>query len=318
MVKTVGPLLSLDAHGSIADTLTFSHRKSGKQVRAYNKPLKVPTAKQRGQRRLTEFLVAHWQNMSDATKATWATKAKASGLNIAGYHYFLREAQRDLYTHHGLCGYWHCNEIVGGKVLDLSGNAIHGTLEPGYPANAPSLVDSYKTKFSKALLYDGVDEYVDCGHNVIFNITAAITIIAWMEISDLSKRQELVDKGRWISSEENSGFTLRFENNNHFYFMVFNDAKDSVDSALAYTAGWYMVVGTWILGTQSLYVNGVKKSEATALPSIKTNTRDLTLGATSLAGNFFGGKSDEICIYNRVLSEAEIATRYKFALREAS
>lgn len=316
MAKTKNPLLSLDAHGSLADILTYSHRKSGKQVRLYNKPLKPASAKQRGQRRLTEFLIAQWQNMSAGDKATWETNAVKSGLKLPGYHYFLRETQRNLYLHHGLAGYWHCNEIVGGKVLDLSGNANHGTLKPDYPVNAPVLVDSYKTKFSKALLYDGVDEYIDCGHGASLHTPTTSSIDIWLNPSRLDADEVFFGKGVY----ETDGWYIR----NYLGRVVFNPNR-AAETAWRNTS-IYLTKDKWInivvtLNNTTLdtmwYVNGSYIETIVLAWAILFNSdRNLHIGEYSTGGFNFMGRIDEVTLYNRILSASEISARYKFATRE--
>lgn len=315
MAKTKGPLLSLDAHGSIGHALTYSHRKSGKQVRAYNKPLVAPSAKQRGQRRLTEFLVAQWQNMSAGDKATWETNARLSGPHITGYHFFLREAQRDLYLHHGLCSYWHCNEIVGGKVLDLSGNANHGTLEPGYPANAPVLVDSYKTKFSKGLLYDGIDEYVRIPHSPSLIMTNKITVIAWFKptVEDIATSQIIIGKQDFAGSDYFYGFKKEAIGDYSRFQISIGDVKKSVaGGVLTDITHYYCLVGTYDGARHKIYQDNVLINDNPETGMLDSGTDDLLIGTETRSGFYCGGVIDEICIYNRALSAAELTTRYKF------
>lgn len=316
MAKIKGPLLSDDAHGSIGKLLTYSHRKSGKQARIYNKPLVTPSAKQRGQRRLTEFLVAHWQNMSDADKATWATKAEASDLNITGYHYFLREAQRDLYTHHGLCAYWHCNEIIGGKVLDISGNAHHGTLKPSWPDNAPTLITSVKTKFSKGLLYDRVDEYVDTAHTAKLNISDAITIEGVIKTTGEEENQYIFCKGYKIFFKVSVkrleiGIDidgLKYANGLHHDYLL--GVPYSVAAVYDKDDGTNKI-HIYAKGTEIEYT----LQDDTAGGAIETDESAINIGRREDALHF-GGLIDEVCYYNRGMSAAEILTRYKSAIRE--
>lgn len=313
MAKTVGPLLSQDAHGSLSKLLTYSNKRTGQQVRQYNKPLAPPSAKQRGQRRLTEFLVAHWQNMTAAQRATWETNAKASGRNLPGYQYFLREAQRDLYTHHGLVGYWHCNEIIGGKILDLSGNNIHGTLKPSYPADAPSLITSKKSKFGKALQYNGVDEYVSLVDKKILKITGALTITALIKATAgavVTDSHDSSSPGPVLFGKD--GFFLYIDGmtypDNRYNIPWVNDPFDNT---------WHNITATRLANVMNLYVDGVlDNSDACSVGDIQHPFNKWSFGVDRVEGSktkYLTGIADEICIYNRALTVAELRTRYKFA-----
>jgi len=314
MAKTSGPLLSLEAHGSLSNILTYSRKRTGSQVRKYNKPTVPATAKQRGQHRLTEFLVAQWQNMSAADKATWAANARTSGLNLSGYHYFLREAQKDLYTHHGLCGYWHCNEIVGGKVLDLSGKGNHGTLKPTYPSDAPRLANSYNTKFSKALKYDGSNDYVTCGDSTSLRITSEITIEAVIKgVYDVADLNAIVAK--WAGTKRN--YYLSVYEKRLRALVVESAASKLVYSDTVLTDNiWYIVAFSVKSGDMNIYIGGqLDKHDTPTYSAIDVSDEPLIIGARSSGGDKrFEGIIDEACLYNRALSAAEIATRYKFAI----
>lgn len=315
MAKIKGPLFSLGAHGSLSKTLSYSRRRSGDQCRRYNKPTVPATPAQHAQRRLTEFLVAHWQNMSAGDRATWEANAKASGLNLSGYHYFLRTAQRDLYTHHGLCGYWHCNKIIGGKVLDLSGNGNHGTLQPDYPSNAPTLVNSRTLKMGKALSYDGINEHVNCGSNKILEITGALTIEALIYPVNIETTHRNI-----LAKTTNESYRIRIEYDTKKLLMLINDGGwTAVRSTKAISENaWSLVEGVFVPTEQKIYfyINGkLDSSPDIGKSSIQQNAGDLLIGEYGTIGESFSGIMDEVCLYNRTLSAAEIATRYKFAIR---
>lgn len=320
MAKIKGPLFSQAAHGSIADILSFSKKRTGQQTRKYNKPLADPSGAQRGQRRLTEFLVAQWQNMSDADKATWAANARTLGVKLSGYHFFMREAQRDLYTHHGLCGYWHCNEIVGGKVLDLSGNRNHGTLQPTYPSDAPTIVASRSTRFSKALKYNGND-YVNVPYNATLNFAGgSFTLGAWIKSGSLSPTAAGPIVARDVGSNKASWW-VRVQSDYKILFLVSGEGgpEESVFSASTVLNTWTHVVAVKDNSTSQIhiYIDGVLENSASDATGSNdpTNNNPLRIGNynADAADRYFNGAIDEICIYNRALSAAEIATRYKFA-----
>lgn len=313
MAKTKGPLLSLDAHGSLNKILTYSNRKSGQQVRKYNKPLAVPSAKQRGQRRLTEFLVAQWQNMSSGQRATWEVNAKASGKNLPGYQYFLREAQRDLYTHHGLVGYWHCNEYVDGKILDLSGNGIHGTPKPSYPSNVPTLVNSKNSKFSKALKFDGIDEYITTSvlSKLQVTLTSLMTYMFWVKYTAAPGGINEPN----LLQHQIQGMRIRF----------FNDGKIVIKnppiftnkfSAIVVPLNTYNLIAVTYNGNSTGKIIVANANTFSVNPFIDwpvaTSSGYLYFGGLG-ASTYYGGYLDEITYYNRILSDDEIKTRIKFA-----
>ncbi len=68
------------------------------------------------------------------------------------------------------------------------------------------------------------------------------------------------------------------------------------------------VAATYDGAALKLYINGVLQKSATAAITIGSNTDVLSIGRMRDSSNFFGGKMDEVRIYNRALSLAEIGT----------
>ena len=317
MAKTKGPLLSLDAHGSLSKLLTYSNKRTGQQVRRYNKPLTTPSAAQRGQRRLTEFLVAQWQNMSDAQKATWETNAKASTKNLPGYQYFLREAQRDLYTHHGLGAYWSFNTIVSGKALDISGQGNHATLQPNYPSDAPTLIESRSIRFSKALDFNGSTQYLNLTAKQKY-LHGDFTVFLWFDTDAKLARKMFTlpaSSGAW-----DNAFSIEGSGSRGIQAYVFDNAGGSAllqaNSGLIVINKWYMFAITHdnTSGANRIYIDANVQDDISSNVAPRDNDlRTYFIGANSAGTSNYDGKHDELCIYNRVFSPAEITTRYKFA-----
>ena len=72
MAKTTGPLLSLDAHGALADTLQFQRSKAGRIVRSYQPPQSDPSPAQVAQR---SYMASARQSYG-----TWPLSAKMIAL----------------------------------------------------------------------------------------------------------------------------------------------------------------------------------------------------------------------------------------------
>jgi len=74
-------------------------------------------------------------------------------------------------------GLWLFDEEGEDIEEDLSGNGTDGTIE-GKP-------DWTEGKFGKALEFDGVDDYVDCGDNDTLDVgTGDFSIVAWIKCAD--------------------------------------------------------------------------------------------------------------------------------------
>jgi len=76
MVKVVGPLMSMDASGSLAKSMVFSKWKGRNYVRQLVTPSNPKTGGQVGVRAMFKFLAQNWTASVDAAyKATWEDRA---------------------------------------------------------------------------------------------------------------------------------------------------------------------------------------------------------------------------------------------------
>jgi len=91
MAKVKGPLMSLDASGSIAGSITFSKWKGVKTARIKSTPSNPDTAGQQAQRTTFSLAVASWKAQDAADQLTWTNRAKALGLNMSGFNLYVRE-----------------------------------------------------------------------------------------------------------------------------------------------------------------------------------------------------------------------------------
>ena len=71
MARVTGPLMSVDASGTYAGTLTFSKWKGRNYVRQRVVPLNPKTAKQTGTRAMMSFISQIWYGLTTGNKATW-------------------------------------------------------------------------------------------------------------------------------------------------------------------------------------------------------------------------------------------------------
>jgi len=75
MVKVTGPMMSMAASGTLADTLVFGTWKGRPYVRERVIPSNPKTGPQVGRRAMFKFLSQEWDALLAATKATWQTPA---------------------------------------------------------------------------------------------------------------------------------------------------------------------------------------------------------------------------------------------------
>ena len=213
-------------------------------------------------------------------------------------------------TNLGLVGYWSMNEGTGSYAGDSSGNKNTGTL-----TNGPTWVDG---KRGKALNFDGSNDYVDAG-NIGPPNTNGMSVAFWTNLDSLN--------GGWrgFVSKATGGGTNQFQ-----YVIGFGSGSDTnirihtSDATTQYNnncpvniagrAGeWIQIVAVWNTTSCTMYLNGVAKiSQSTTLGMNTTTDFPLRIGtAYSASGYEIDGKIDEVRIYNRALSAAEVQALYK-------
>jgi hypothetical protein len=199
----------------------------------------------------------------------------------------------------GLVAYWPMDEGQGGIARDKSGNGNDGTIR-----GAAKWIDG---KHGKALEFNGVDTYVDCGNKASLNISDEITIEAWVKLYSW--------KGGGIVSKyggTTGGYFLtpcwRTDGIPDFYIRetktgaVFSSARDYRKLTLN---EWHHLVATAKRGGRiKLYIDGAPVGSSSAIDKSFSNDVDsLVIGRYSESLN---GAVEDVKIYNRVLSEEEI------------
>jgi Concanavalin A-like lectin/glucanases superfamily/HYDIN/CFA65/VesB-like, Ig-like domain len=188
-----------------------------------------------------------------------------------------------------------------GDAKDVSGNGNDGT-----PSGGVNYVEGVK---GQTAYFDGIDDYIDLGSNVGNGIRC---ISLWAKPQEIFDYTSLITRNSFGESGE---FTLTFINGSVVWgrrvgsipYWVFSDPG-------TWTDGWYHIVGNISeeLGMQ-LYINGVACPSQSQTSTEPTDSRS---EATSIGrwgdydGRYFKGSIDEVRIYNRALSEAEIQELY--------
>ena len=202
-------------------------------------------------------------------------------------------------------------------------NLDHLDSVPEYSANAATadLITNDATNKSiagpvgQALEFDGIDDYLSIGNPAQLQITTAISVSSWVR-SDANQNQYLVTKGNYSTDR---GFDLNLNPGTTYStinFRVFNSLCNSTESAAASSeelenGKWYHVVGVFEPNNSvRLYINGaLVASDLVSISGTHCDpTINVNLGTPNLeGGNYFDGALDEVMIFDRVLSDAEIA-----------
>jgi hypothetical protein len=81
---------------------------------------------------------------------------------------------------------------------------------------------------------------------------------------------------------------------------------------------WSYLAATYDGATMQLYVNGVQIASRAQTGAIATSINPLQIGGDSISGHYFAGRIDEVRIYNRELSAAQIQSDMNTAVTPPS
>ena len=131
----------------------------------------------------------------------------------------------------------------------------------------------------------------------------------WIYVPEYTSGRVVCKQG----SKGKRGWSLNIEETGKASFQIAKD-KDNlylVDSVSDVPLNqWVHIAGVYIPGKScSIYINGKLDNQRTdSVPSSQyNNSLALTLGARPSKECYFKGIADEICIYNRPLTQEEIA-----------
>jgi hypothetical protein len=202
----------------------------------------------------------------------------------------------------GLVGYWSFNEGTGTVATDFSGNGNTGTL-----VNGPAWVNG---KHGKALSFDGSSQHVDIGAPSDLELYDSFTLSAWVRnTSSVGGRDFVLSKD---TSTGSRGFGIGDENNK-FYLEV-NGGQQILNTGpdISNTAGWHHITVTKSGMSWTAYVDGASIGNITITNPTPNSGAHWYISGRQYGGFFNGyqGQIDDVRIYNRALSGAEVATLY--------
>jgi hypothetical protein len=202
-----------------------------------------------------------------------------------------------------LVGYWPMEEGSGTSIIDASGNSNDGAL-----TGSPTWVASQRGTF--ALLLNGSTQYALVPDAATLDLTTAITLAAWIRPAGASAATQYLIKKATINGTDGYEISLSSAGK---VFVRFNQktSGDSVriNSTTSYplnATAWMHVAATYDGTIIRLYVNGVQEGSLATSIAIAQNDLPLGIGAQSDGGTEFNGTLDEVRVYGRALSAAEI------------
>ena len=197
----------------------------------------------------------------------------------------------------GLVAYYPFN----GNTNDGSGNNYNGTV------NGASLTNDRFGNPNSAYSFDGIND------NITLNSTLSLTNIqsksVWVYLNSSNPNQNIIVEGgaiQWmevvdIDNDKKPEIRYGFESTLGNYI----ESNLELD-----TLQWYnLILTSDASNVMKLYINGVLDSQLSGTPQTIGN---INIGS-GVSSYFFNGKIDDIVIYNRALTPAEVTQIYSFS-----
>ncbi|MEO8637464.1 MAG: LamG-like jellyroll fold domain-containing protein [Candidatus Taylorbacteria bacterium] len=194
--------------------------------------------------------------------------------------------------------------------------AFDGNANDSVGSNTGTLINgpTFTTgKIGQGLKFDGVDDYVDAKDINALDGLNAMTVSVWIKQvsnNEVGQLKYLVTKGspyatiEWSLYSDNYAFNPQFQ-------ITSGGVKYSSGAAPTITdSNWHHLVGMYDGSKVSIWVDGVKKSEAAASGTTDANSKSVIINNIFGPNWVFNGSIDEVRIYSRALSAQEITDIY--------
>ncbi len=198
----------------------------------------------------------------------------------------------------GLVAAYSLDAGSGTTITDASGHGITGTIH--------GATWTTTSKFGKALSFNGTNNYVDLGNPASLQITGSMTWSAWiMATANPADDGQILAKGWEFKTSPDTG---------PHTFGVAVAGRGSLTQRYSKTVRalntWYYVASVYNASARTLdiYVNGVLDNgvlSGTVPAAQARSSLNVNIGRR-FGGYYFKGVIDEVRIYGRALSQAEI------------
>lgn len=202
----------------------------------------------------------------------------------------------------GLIAAYGFEETSGRDAIDASGNENHGTIRGAKRvASAEGL--------GQALMFDGVNDVVIVRDSDSLDLTTGMTLEAWVYPTVWLKGWSTI-----VMKQSQDGLAYSLHANADSGMPTAGLHDGLAEQLLA--AGshlrrntWTHLAATYDGSTHKLYINGKLVGTRPQTGSMRVTSGWLRIGGNTVWGEHFTGLIDELRIYNRALTEAEISTQ---------
>lgn len=205
----------------------------------------------------------------------------------------------------GLVAAYSFDEGAGTIVNDSSGQGNAGTLNNGV-AWVPG-------KNGRAASFDGVNDYIAIPNSASTNISGnALTLSMWINPQPLASGDSVVIGKFWNTTMTSPYYQYGLElggGNRTDFFVGTSSGQRGANGGTTLPFGQWTHLAITFDGAQvRTYVNGTLVNTQALSATITARGNAMNIGADASLAQFFHGMIDDLRIYNRVLTPAQIQT----------
>ena len=215
----------------------------------------------------------------------------------------------------GLVAYYPFN----GNANDESGNKNNGN-----PLMAQLSTDRFDNS-KCAFLFNGTNAYIDIPSSTSLDMGDAITACAWIKTTKVYPQSQYGTPqmgilGKGVDVEGALDWVLTVYGDILRPHLMLGSWTYYDSTAVVRTNGWQHVAFTYNRRAINIFSDGLLISTAPASGQIRTSSGSLRIGAVSPVNglsvggskDYYSGKIDDVRIYNRALSDAEVKALYDY------
>ena len=194
-------------------------------------------------------------------------------------------------------------EGSGITVQDFSGHGNTGTIH-GPASWVPGKIGSY------AVGFNGTTNHIDCGNGPTLDLTTDLTIEMWAKFASFAVSPCLISKGGGNTSQFWMDIRGAGTNILHGGYTAAAVACYATTNHVFPLNEWVHIAWTYDKIRTILYVDGAEVANVPKSCTLNSNADPVRVGCRGPAGQPFSGSIDEVRIYARALTPAEIARPY--------
>lgn len=206
---------------------------------------------------------------------------------------------------------WRLDETSGTTAVNSYGTSSYDGTMTGGLSGASSVSGKVKT----ALSFNGTSDYIEVADPVdgSLELSSDMSISIWIYPTVVNVSQKIVYKGHSASPWE--GWELMINSSGEPMFQTADTSANYYSTGhTAITANqWYHIVAIRSGNNLSMYVNNTLATWWNTGPiagTVQDGDAGLFIGTSNFLGNYFSGYIDDVRIYNKALSAAEVSNLY--------